>query len=742
MSMYNEFISSILPGNYALTKSMELTKVQDAGTLWYTKKFLTLYYYIFLSNDIMTMAYQRAVTEIFDNYIDSLPDAVKDSAREYFYPKNDAINFKSSSFNLFSSFAGQSVFETEEERTAYYQSARRYYFSFLMGSGGQTGIKKMLKEAVQTPGFVYSHSNIDNIILMSAISVCTREANTLGKITDNSVKYILSSKTMDKACEMAAANGFVTEAEVSLLNANYPHPNPKYRVIEGDMVAFIRNERQILYYYGYFHSKSTGAADFEFSSLTPIGELALSANASEFLAIWEHQKIKMISQPATADINQVPISPKPIDSLKISYTPYTDILGHLSRRGSLTLDEYKYIVSRKKHTLDESAWISEENDIVSHIDDIKAYVDSLGRKRDRENDDARKELLKYILGLRGDLPTDKDTNPLSSLKFNRSTVTVESPDRLALTYKIYKHLNDYKLKKHISVIEDAERDLAKRYAMATIGKDCPIDARVKIYWDLYNIHQDNLIMLCTMLNIACAALKITDLDTVSRDDLNHISDYMLEHFKTLLKSAGLRTQAAVKSALQKAISAMKDDDYSAYIAEDSERGEVTLARYKSEKATDLRAKIESISSAASVSETEKRERNANLVTLIKSYYMSCYAVNNMLKCECCGNETFITAAGEPYVEFHHLIPFSIAHGPDHYLNLFAICPGCHRRIHYLAPAEKGKTYRALSENNYLRLTFVERLKELKRQGLLRSFHLEFLSADNAITLEEYNQIAS
>lgn len=52
MALYDDFYNSLLPGNYALTKSMELTKSKDSGTLWYTKKFLTLYYFIFLSNDI------------------------------------------------------------------------------------------------------------------------------------------------------------------------------------------------------------------------------------------------------------------------------------------------------------------------------------------------------------------------------------------------------------------------------------------------------------------------------------------------------------------------------------------------------------------------------------------------------------------------------------------------------------------------------------------------------------------
>ena len=61
MPPYDDFFDTLLPGNYALTKSMELTRVTNSGTLWYTKKFLTLYYYVFLSNDIETSAYRPAV---------------------------------------------------------------------------------------------------------------------------------------------------------------------------------------------------------------------------------------------------------------------------------------------------------------------------------------------------------------------------------------------------------------------------------------------------------------------------------------------------------------------------------------------------------------------------------------------------------------------------------------------------------------------------------------------------------
>ena len=740
-TFYDEFANSLLPGNYALTKSMELTKVQNSGTLWYTKKFLTLYYYIFLSNDIMTKTYQQKVIEIFDDFINSLPSEVQENAERYFYPENEAINFKSEHFNLFSNFASYNIFENQDERNSYYQSAKKYYFSLLMGSGGQSGVKKMLKEAVQEPGFVYSRKNIDNIILSAVIDVCMRTANANQKISDNSVKYILSEKAIEKAMEKAANNP-IDEADIKQLIKDYPHDRPNYRGIENDMIAFIRNERQILYYYGYFHSKSTGATDFEFSSLTPIGELALKANANEFLIIWEHQKIKMISQPATADINQIPSKVNKPQNFGISYTPYLDILGYVFRQDSMSLEAYKYIVSRKKHCFDKNLWETEENNILCHLDEIMKQVNMFGRQRDKADEDGRKELLKYLLGLRSDLPMDAGLNPLGILKFRNSIVYTDCKDTLTLIYNVYSKLNDYKVQKYESVFKIVEGDLRKRYIKTVAGSSTAIDSKVKIHWDLYNIHPDNMILLSVAITFAAISLNISNVEDMNRKNINDVSKFLETNFTNLLKVMGIRTLPKIKKEVQTAVSSIRNNDYSSYLNMNDNKNEQIIANYKTQNAADLFTKIEKISASATVVSAENRERNATLVSMLKSYYLKCYSENNMLKCECCGEETFITAAGEPYVEFHHLIPFNIAYGPDHYLNLFALCPNCHRKIHFLHIDDKCGPYEDLSNNNYMHLCFTERLKTLRGQNLLKSYHLEFLLADNAITLDEYNDIAA
>lgn len=740
-TFYDEFINSLLPGNYALTKSMELTKVQNSGTLWYTKKFLTLYYYIFLSNDIMTKTYQHEVIGIFDDFIKSLPVEVQENAEKYFYPENEAINFKSDHFNLFSNFASYNIFENQDERNSYYQSAKKYYFSLLMGSGGQTGIKKMLKEAVQKPGFVYSHENIDNIILCAAIDVCMREANANQEISDNSVKYILSNEAIEKAVEMASLKS-IDEADIRQLNKDYPHNRPNYRGIENDMVAFIRNERQILYYYGYFHSKSTGATDFEFSSLTPIGELALKANANEFLIIWEHQKIKMISQPATADINQIPTVVDSPQNFGISYTPYIDILGHVFRQGSMSLQEYKYIVSRKKHCFDKGLYESEEKNIVCHLDQIIEHVNMFGRQRDKADEDGRKELFKYLLGVRSDLSMDAGLNPLGVLKYENLHVSTDCRDTLAVIYNVYSKLNDYKIQKYEKVFKSAEDDLRKRYSYTVAGNSTAIDSKVKINWDLYNIHPDNMILLSVAITFAAISLNIGNVEDMSRKDINDVSEFLTDNFTNLLKAMGIRTLTKAKKEVQNAVLSIRNNDYSSYLNMNDNNNEQIIAKYKAQNASDLFAKIEQISATATVVSAENRERNATLVSMLKSYYLQCFAENNMLKCECCGKDTFITSDGEPYVEFHHLIPFNIAYGPDHYLNLFALCPNCHRKIHFSHVDDKRGQYEDLSNNNYMHLCFTERLKRLRLQNLLKSYHLEFLLADNAITIDEYNDIAA
>lgn len=741
MATYQEFLDALLPGNYALTKSMELTKIQSSGTLWYTKKFLVLYYYIFLSNDITTREYIRKVKEHFDRYIDSLDDELQDDARNFFYPDNEVINFYSENFKTFSSFVGNMDFETPREREEHFQKAKKCYFTLLMNSGGQTGVKKALKEAIQSPEFIYSAHSVEAVLKSEAIKSAVFDANHEHEIRDNSIKYILSEDAMDQIVGLSRQRE-VTIEDASAIVEEFPSDNSRCSAIENDMVAFIRNERQILYYYGYFHSKSSGVNDIEFSSLTPIGEIALVANAKEFLAIWEHQKIKMISQPETVDINNVTLVTNDPNKFSISYTPYTDILGHLSRKDRMSLEEYQYIISRKNKMSNTHDWMTIEDEVLRNLENVKRVIHSFNRRRDVKDEDSRKELLKYLLGIRGDLAMDHNKNCLNLVSWRNSTVSCEDNTTLSFMYNIYNKLNEYKIQKYHGLFERCERDLRDRYIATAGNNHIAINPRVKIDWDLYNIHLDKFIFLGVILTIGMIHQEFAEIDNLTANDVVILSNYCHANYSSVLRSIGLRSSSALKNEFSKVINCLKENNYVVYMENENYIGERDISRYRATSTEDLLTRIQTISDGANVSIVEGRERNTTLIDLLKSYYVQRYLENNTLKCECCGEETFISENGYPYVEFHHLIPFSIAYGPDHYINLFALCPNCHMKLHHIKLDDKHLHYQKLNDNNYLNLRFVERLHLLKESNLLRSYHLEYLLADNAITEDEYNSVAA
>lgn len=67
-------------------------------------------------------------------------------------------------------------------------------------------------------------------------------------------------------------------------------------------------------------------------------------------------------------------------------------------------------------------------------------------------------------------------------------------------------------------------------------------------------------------------------------------------------------------------------------------------------------------------------------------------------CECCNSEApFITAEGEPFLEVHHLRRLA-DRGSDTVTNVVALCPNCHRGLHY------GKNKIVLVKSMYEKLS--------------------------------------
>ena len=743
VSFPQDFIDSLLPGNYALTKSTELTKESRCGTLWYTKKFLVLYFYVFFSDDLHTGAYIDKAITIFDRYIDSLPLQVRDDAYAFFYPNNPAINLKSEHFRRFSAFIGQPEFRSDEERDAYDQNAKLCYFTLLMDSGGQRGVKKMLKEALQRPDFVYSEAAIQTELLDAAIRTAVDDCLSEGKIKDNSVKYLLSAEAMEQITASAYEYTLSYEQAARIVLES-PKSSPRYRSIENDMVAFIRSERQVLYYYGYFHSGSPDAADPDFSSLTPVGELALESNAPEFLALWEHQKLKMISQPPTVTIDNLPAGLTRPERFSVSFTPYLDILGHLLRQGRLDLPQYQYVTSRRSHAIPEKDWIATEDELLtsSVLAEIGQKIKSFGRMGDLNSYDAAKELKKYLLGLLDNLKLDRGSNPLGVCSYRGSAAVVRDESRLSLLYQIYTCLCGYKAAHYGSLLLRCEEDLRARYVAAANGSYRPVDRRVKIDWDLYLIRPDRFMLAGILIAMAALHSGFSHPDDLSRMELPRLAHFCTDTCPGLLRGLGLHDEAAVTQLISRALNALQAQDGSSVRASEERHSRALSLSHDLDGASALLKKLRSLSAEACSAPAAGRIRDMRLPAILKAYHLRRLTKGEPLRCECCGKPAFLTESGEPYVEFHHLIPFDEACGPDHYLNLFALCPDCHRQFHVLRARERHSLYACLNANNHLKLDLVSRLRAIRDEGHLTSYHLEYLLAYGAISQADYEEIAS
>lgn len=679
MQNLKNFINDFLPGNYFLTKSMEMYREKSSGTLWYMKKFLVLYYYIFLNDFLENPQWKQQVCNLFDNYIESLPVVLRAEAISFFYATQDIANLKSPHFKSFYKFTGEIEETSSVNHYQFIELSKKYYFAFLMETGGQSGCNAEIRKHLYTHNF--KMAQLDSLL---------EHYNRRHHITHN-----------------------ITQQK-------------------NDYMASLRNERQILYYYGYVHSKSSGAQDLEFSSLTPIGELALHANAKEFQLIWEHQKIKMVSQPPIVRIQN--LENLHVDGLKfnINFTPYLDILLWLERKQTLTSQEYQYILSR----------FTEKNRCVPPTDTGLAIqaaikkISSFNRTRDTKPEDFTKELKKYILGISDNMSLDHNTNILGCCSLRKGDIFVSNRDKFNKILKIYAFLcKHYKLPHFQSVLKAANSEMQKQYQTKLQSQKYLINPQEKIQWDLYMIHPDHIIILGLILlffqiekNIPLSSVKIADLIRYAWERNN---------FKFLLKDLNITKEKfkkeieKIQSAIQKQINVNVDYIETIPYSQD-------INQYQNSSSTDLMTKIEKISKSQQTH--IGRKRNMILINCLKAYYYKTHLTNNMLLCECCHQPTFITNSKEPYIEFHHLIPFGQVDGPDHFLNIYALCPSCHRKLHFIRLSDKQLLYQQLNNNNYLQKTIPVRLRELYMQKKLKSYHLEYLLANNAITQQEYNSV--
>lgn len=668
------FVNQILPANYWITKSMEFSKVSTSGTLWYLKKWIVYYNYLFFKSTLTQSDYNE-IAEIFNSFIESLPEnqETKTNAKNFFFDIDIRDNSKYITLNDF--IKDTPNFDTPKELEQHILSAKKFYFTYIMNLGGQSGYKKYIKELI---------------------------------IDKNSY-----TETLSKLSEKLSADA----------------KDSDYKMLINDFHAALRNERQIFFYYGLFHGKET--ADLSgFYNLTNIGKSILNSSFDELLLIWEHQKILMVSQSPLTDIQKLDddIIDNP-ELFEINCHPYISLLEIMVNNNAITLDEYQYVISRT-HLRNDISFISEN--ISELLENSKSKVEDFNRIADNKDEDFKKELAKFILGI-SDMSKDENSNYYSFLtKYNSKKVSINNIEKAKFILKHYKYISSYLDSTYKTQYEIFSSEIKKQYISKVNSSDYTVDITAQYEWSKYIINIDKNIYMGLIYLLT--SMKLENFQYSLKE--KHFKS-AFESFKLILKSFGIKKKTEFVILMLEIQEHFKENnELYINIAEENEYQVIDPKEYES-KITLINLNELSLKTAAS--NNVSRKRDISLIQTIKSYYFTEFIEDGNLKCDCCKETTFITTKGYPYIEFHHLIPFSTDNGPDHYLNLFGLCPNCHRKMHFIRPEEKSTLYSDLNENNNLSKSIIERIDTLLEQNILEAIHLEFLLKENIISKDTYDR---
>lgn len=665
----DEFLTNLLPGNYWITKSMEFTRTNTSGTLWYLKKWFVYYHYIFFKKTIHENDYLE-IAEIFDKFILSLDPSIQEKAQEFFYEVNIKADF--TRMNAFCNINETTFANAREEKQSMVE-AKKFYFMYLMGIGGQAGYKKEMLELIHA-GTSY---------------------------TD--IKRIMVAKM---------ENDGVNANEIKIQFTDFP--------------GAIRNERQIFFYYGLFHG--IDRVDLSgFYTMTRLGRAIVSATFNELIIIWEHQKLKMISQNPDTKIELGDHVSSPnlnYSAFGINYHPYLTLLKILAEFKNIEKSTYQFFIARLKNSDNLNILLNSLKTSPGLIEEIKSKVSLFNRNGDLATANFHKEFKKYTLGV-SDLPLDSGKNLFSFL--SDDGLKVENDYKINFIIKCYEIIIKYLDTKNSDNYKSFEDNLRQYYLAQVNNTEFEYNPEITYEWHKYIISSDSVILL-SVIYIYCAFKNAKYNFDLSEIQIKAI----YKEFKNLLEIAGVGKQSDFIENIQRIQSELSDGLLT--VAYDSEEEEI-LSVY--DELID-ESKLAEISKRISTFNVV-RKRSSELISAIRSYYRKNFELppDNLILCDACNEKTFTTKGQYAYLEFHHMIPFSTDNGPDHYLNLVGICPTCHRKFHHAMKDTRKTLYESLSVNNNLKKTLDFRINKLYEERVLEPLNIEFLRKENIISKEKY-----
>lgn len=640
-----ESIERIIPGNYFLTKSMEWATETfkdnqrnikiSLKEYWAMKKFLVYYSYVFSKNsDFETDEVYKEVENNFTEFISSLDEEDKEIAEQYFFYRDIRNLNNIVKWTDFYDYTKQP--NDKKELYDYKIRAKKLYWMYLIGIGGQSEIKK----------------------------------DVLHNWIPNGVKYHeLFSKIEIDERRKQPTNG--------VLN---------------DVAGPLRNIRQLYFYYGIFYKFKLNRNIEEYST-TQIGDLLVKGNINEMTIIMEHQKLRMLSQPPNVKIKDV--LEVASDTFFIEINPYLKILKYLSNNKELKTDYFMFVLSR-------------HIPINSELTLSKKHINGFMRKGDKVNTDFTKELKKYLHGLN----KIKGVNIKTGSSRHNNT-DIEGMKKYYNYLKFYKKIKKKDIQKYMNGYKEL---LRKNYFLGKVSEKY---SELKSWYSYITVSDKALLFSLLIYNL----------------ENNESASSKFPHLYLYLKLNKEITNEAKQINKNNISGNSMYVLYNSYFYNESD----IENNYKGEK-----LKIKSVEYMISKSNQRFNLLEANErkhINIIKNFYI----YSNVTKCDCCGNKTFLNKNNNPYLEYHHLVPLS-NNGTDHVLNIFGICPMCHRKFHHCNKSDRKKMYEDLKRNDTLvnidkdTYSLFNRYKYLYDHDKINLLGIEFLIDEGLFSKEQAEEI--
>jgi hypothetical protein len=560
-------------------------------------------------------------------------------------------------------------FTNKKHRDNYINEAKKYYFMYLMDIGGQSGYKKKIKE------WLYEHQTHRTLIN----------------------KLIQLMRSDKKSRE-------------------------DIRIQISDFPAAIRNERQIFFYYGFFYGRER--ADFSgFYKPTAVGKSILHGSFSELCVLWEHQKIKMLSQsPFTIIKNVSEIKGRALTNFGISTHPYFSLIEAFKLKKELEFDWYQFILARSRDTDDLKVLIENTTKGYGETKDI---IENFGRSTDINSEDFRKELKKFILGITNQ-QKDHDKNPYALVSTqNGSKYEIFNEQKLDFVLNTYDSLIKYLDKKYISEYKDWIDFVSSNYIEQVRNNRTIEDIETTYTWGKYLINFDNALLMALIYTRMALSVERFDFNLNQNQIKDQTSEY--PYFAKMLGFSVVNFTKAITVVQEM----LKEKAYTSLeIIEDDIKEEIPIQELKS---------LDELSDF--INRDLTKTRSGELINNLRGLYIKNYTekFSGLISCDACTKTTFKNKNNQPYLEFHHIIPFSTDNGPDHYLNLVGLCSDCHRKFTFGDNQTRFPLYTDLSKNNNPKITLVERMEQLYAADKLEPINIEFLRKEKIIDEKTYEK---